>query len=101
VQLLANARQALEGVAEPAIRVALRRDGDWIELAVSDNGPGVPEGLRERVFDPFFTTKPPDQGTGLGLALAFDIARDHGGVLEERSLAGRGATFVLRLPTLD
>jgi signal transduction histidine kinase len=60
----------------------------------------VPETLRERVFDPFFTTKSPDQGTGLGLSLAFDIARDHGGVLEERSARGRGATFVLRLPTL-
>lgn len=99
--LLDNARQALEGASDPAIRVALRRDGDWIELEVSDNGPGVPEPLRERVFDPFFTTKSPDQGTGLGLALAFDIARDHGGVLEERSGRGRGATFVLRLPTLE
>ncbi len=100
-QLLANARQALEGLPDPAIRVALRRDGEWIELEVSDNGPGVPESLRERVFDPFFTTKSPDRGTGLGLSLAFDIARDHGGVLEERSARGRGATFVLRLPTLE
>ena len=50
-------------------------------------------------YPPSATTRPPDQGTGLGLSLAFDIARDHGGVLEERSAPGSGATFVLRLPT--
>jgi len=99
--LLANARQALADASDPVIRIALRRDEEWIELEVSDNGPGVPEHLRERVFDPFFTTKSPDQGTGLGLSLAFDIARDHGGSLEERSTRGRGATFVLRLPALE
>jgi PAS domain S-box-containing protein len=99
--LLANARQALAGSSDPVIRIALRRDAGWIELEVSDNGPGVPEHLRERVFDPFFTTKSPDQGTGLGLSLAFDIAREHGGLLEERSLRGRGATFVMRLPALE
>jgi len=99
--LLANARQALADASDPVIRIALRRDEEWIELEVSDNGPGVPEHLRERVFDPFFTTKSPDQGTGLGLSVAFDIARDHGGTLEERSARGRGATFVLRLPALE
>jgi signal transduction histidine kinase len=101
VQLLENAREALAEVPEPAILVALRGEGGWVELEVTDNGPGVPEHLRERVFDPFFTTKSPDQGTGLGLSLAFDIAREHGGVLEERSRRGRGATFVLRLPAQD
>jgi PAS domain S-box-containing protein len=99
--LLANARQALVGASDPVIRIALRGENGWIELEVSDNGPGVPEHLRERVFDPFFTTKSPDQGTGLGLSLAFDIARDHGGLLEERSTRGRGATFVMRLPAME
>jgi PAS domain S-box-containing protein len=98
--LLANARQALAGAADPVIRIALRSEAGWIELEVSNNGPGLPEHLREHVFDPFFTTKSPDQGTGLGLSLAFDIARDHGGLLEERSTRGRGATFVMRLPVL-
>jgi PAS domain S-box-containing protein len=97
-QLLENARTALSGAPDPMIRVALRRSGEQVELEVSDNGPGVPEHLRERIFDPFFTTRAPDQGTGLGLAMAFDIAREHGGVLEERPTRGRGATFVLRLP---
>jgi len=99
--LLANARQALAGAPDPVIRIALRSEAGWVELEVSDNGPGVPEHLRERVFDPFFTTKSPDQGTGLGLSLAFDIARDHGGLLEERSTRGRGATFVMRLPVAE
>jgi PAS domain S-box-containing protein len=99
--LIANARHALAGAADPVIRIALRREAGWIELEVSDNGPGVPEHLRERVVDPFFTTKSPDQGTGLGLSLASDIARDHGGLLEERSTRGRGATFVMRLPVAE
>jgi len=99
--LLANARQALVGAIDPVIRIALRSEAGWIELEVSDNGPGVPEHLRERGVDPFFTTKSPDPGTGLGLSLAFDIARDHGGLLEERSTRGRGATFVMRLPVAE
>jgi len=98
LQLLENARAALVDAADPVIRVALRQAGEVVELEVSDNGPGVPDHLRERIFDPFFTTRAPDQGTGLGLALAFDIAREHGGVLEERSTRGQGARFVLRLP---
>ena len=100
LQLLENARAALAETPDPVIRVALRREGDHVELEVSDNGPGIPEHLRERIFDPFFSTRGPDQGTGLGLALAFDVAREHGGVLEERSARGRGAVFVLRLPAV-
>jgi len=98
LNLIENARQALQSTLGGHIRIDLRSDGGWVEIAVQDNGPGIPESARERIFDPFFTTKGPDQGMGLGLAIAFDIAREHAGVLEERGEPGTGARFVLRLP---
>ena len=98
LNLIENARHALTGTPAGRIRIEARADGGWVEIAVEDNGPGVPESARERIFDPFFTTKGPDSGMGLGLAIAFDIAREHAGVLEERGRTGAGARFVLRLP---
>ncbi len=96
LNLLRNARQAAG--EDGSVRVEVRGHGDAAEIVVEDDGPGVPDALRERIFDPFFTTKGPDAGSGLGLAIAYDIARDHGGVLEECGEPGRGARFVLRLP---
>ena len=97
LNLLLNARQTLAGQAEGWIRVEVAAEGGCVVLRVRDNGPGVPEAIRERIFDPFFTTRRPGEGTGLGLAIAFDIAREHDGSLElERSAAG--ACFALRLP---
>lgn len=98
LNLLVNARQALAETRGPRIRIELARQGDEVELCVRDNGPGVPPELRHRIFDPFFTTRPPDEGVGLGLSIAFDIAREHGGVLEERGAPGGGGCFALRLP---
>jgi signal transduction histidine kinase len=65
---------------------------------VSDDGPGVPEGLRHRIFDPFFTTKGPDEGSGLGLMVCHRIVTDHGGSIEVRSREGEGATFSVFWP---
>jgi signal transduction histidine kinase len=98
LNLLVNARQALEGVPDARIEVETRREGDEVVILVRDNGPGIAEEIREHIFDPFFTTKSPHQGTGLGLAIAFDILRNHGGVLEVRSRSGPGASIAARLP---
>jgi PAS domain S-box-containing protein len=98
LNLLVNARQALEGFPEARIEVRTRREGDEVVTHVRDNGPGIAEEIREQIFDPFFTTKSPHQGTGLGLAIAFDILRNHGGVLEVQSRSGPGACIVARLP---
>ena len=65
-------------------------------VEVSDDGPGVPEELRERIFYPFFTTK--ERGSGVGLALAHKAVTGHGGCLEVETPAGGGATFRVRLP---
>jgi signal transduction histidine kinase len=98
LNLLVNARQAVEGLDGGRIAVETRCDEGFVALEVEDNGPGVPPEVRERIFDPFFTTRDPDVGMGLGLSIAFDIAREHGGVLEECSHPGAGARFALRLP---
>jgi PAS domain S-box-containing protein len=98
LNLLVNARQALEGVPDARIEVETRREGDEVVILVRDNGPGIAEEIREHIFDPFFTTKSPHQGTGLGLAIAFEILRDHGGMLEVRSRSGPGASIAARLP---
>jgi PAS domain S-box-containing protein len=71
-------------------------EGDYVHLSLSDSGIGIsPENL-SRIFDPFFTTKP--KGSGLGLATAFSIVRQHDGCIEVESALGRGTTFHLYLP---
>ena len=71
-----------------------------VEIAVEDNGPGIPEEVRARLFEPFFTTKPTGAGNvGLGLSLSRDIVvRGHGGTLEVESEEGRGTVFTTTLP---
>ncbi|MBK8009904.1 MAG: response regulator [Deltaproteobacteria bacterium] len=75
-------------------------EGDSVMLAVSDNGPGVPKDIRERIFHPFFTTKAPGQGSGLGLALSRQVIREHGGSIVLDSPTKGGARFTIRLPVV-
>jgi PAS domain S-box-containing protein len=98
LNLLVNAKQALAGRNDGHVTVRTRAVGDFVELSVVDNGPGVPEAIRDRIFDPFFTTKGPEDGTGLGLAIAFDIVREHGGMLELEPGPRGGACFLALLP---
>ena len=68
-------------------------------ISISDNGPGIPEAIKDKIFQPFFTTKPAGQGTGLGLSLAYDIVtKGHGGELKLDSKEGEGTRFVIQLP---
>lgn len=81
------------------IRLSTRRDGDWVEVQVSDTGAGIPEAIRERIFEPFFTTKKMGCGTGQGLAIARNVVvNKHGGTIAVVSEAGKGTTFTIRLP---
>ncbi|HNT19122.1 MAG TPA: triple tyrosine motif-containing protein [Saprospiraceae bacterium] len=73
-----RAKQNISGY-EPLVRISTRRNEKGVEIRVKDNGPGIPEQVREKIFQPFFTTKPTGQGTGLGLSLPYDIVKAHGG----------------------
>jgi len=96
LNLATNALQAMPVGGRLTCRTRMLPVG-WVELAVTDTGPGVPPETRERIFEPFFTTRP--DGTGLGLALCREVARQHGGDVTLDPTPGSGATFRLTLPT--
>jgi two-component system sensor histidine kinase HydH len=102
--LINNAIDALRQVAGPSLSCRVRPagpdsplTGPGVEVAVSDNGCGIPDEQRERVFTPFYSTKA--QGTGLGLSLVQRIVREHEGYLALASEAGKGTTVTMTLPT--
>jgi CheY-like chemotaxis protein len=72
--------------------------GRFVAIAVTDDGPGVPPELADRIFDPFVTTKPIGEGSGLGLATVASIVTGHGGAIDVRSHPGQGSTFEVLFP---
>ncbi len=98
INLVVNARQAMElgGREHGRITLTLLRDHDHHQLDVDDDGPGVPEDLRDTVFDPYVTTK--TAGTGLGLAIVKKIVVEHGGSIVILTSPAGGARVRLRLP---
>jgi PAS domain S-box-containing protein len=84
---------------KPVLTVTTRELGDAVEVAVRDNGIGIPAEIREKLFQPFFTTKPTGEGTGLGLSISYDIVtQEHGGTITVDSRAGEFTEFTVRLP---
>ncbi|MCH6235778.1 ATP-binding protein [Cognataquiflexum rubidum] len=82
---------------KPQVKVSTKNIGNKIEIKVSDNGPGIPYAIKDKIFQPFFTTKPTGQGTGLGLSLSYDIVKAHGGELKVETKEGEGSTFSIFL----
>ena len=68
-----------------------------VEIRVQDNGPGIPDHIKEKIFQPFFTTKPTGQGTGLGLSISYDIIKAHDGELKVNSSEQKGTEFIILL----
>jgi len=83
---------------EPTVSVITTKIGNNVEIKVADNGSGIPEHIKDKIFQPFFTTKPTGQGTGLGLSLAYDIVKTHGGELKVETKEGEGSEFTIVLP---
>ena len=83
---------------QSTVSISTRKANDNIEIRVTDNGPGIPEEIKDKIFQPFFTTKPTGEGTGLGLSLAYDIVKAHGGEIKVESFEGEGASFIIQLP---
>jgi len=105
LNLIVNAADAIadtikdKSSTKGQISLSTRRRGEWAEIRVSDNGPGIPESIQQRIFDPFFTTKDVGKGTGQGLAIAHAIiTQKHQGTIQAETQRGIGATFVIRLP---
>jgi signal transduction histidine kinase len=95
--LVSNAAHAARSLAAPRVRVHVYAEGARVVLSVRDNGPGIPPELQERIFEPFFTTRRGQGGTGLGLALCREYARELDAQLSLWSVPGRGACFRVSL----
>jgi PAS domain S-box-containing protein len=106
LNVVVNASHAIadktRGKGKGLIGVSTRRQGDKVEIRISDTGTGIPESARGRIFEPFFTTKEVGKGTGQGLAIARSVVVDkHQGEVFFETEMGRGTTFVIRLPLAD
>jgi two-component system sensor histidine kinase HupT/HoxJ len=101
VNLVDNAIDAMSGRATPVLSVKAFRVGEDICIEVSDNGPGISDGVIDRIFEPFFTTKKVGDGTGLGLWISYGIVREHGGELRARNREAGGAQFSFALPVFS
>lgn len=96
LNLITNAAQAISEAGE--ISISTRQSGGQLVVEIADTGSGIPEEVLPHIFETYFTTKPKGIGTGLGLPIARDIVRNHGGELSVTTLAGYGSSFLVSLP---
>ena len=97
INLVVNAVHAM-GEKGGTMTVCTRRRGDDVEISVADEGPGIPERIRQNLFEPFVTTKPEGKGTGLGLSTVLMVVERHDGHVDFDTDEARGTTFRITLP---
>jgi two-component system NtrC family sensor kinase len=97
INLMNNAAEAMDGQGVITLQTALQ-DQFWVEVKITDTGPGIPKENMSKVFTPFFTTKEVGKGTGLGLSIVYGIIKLHRGQIAVQSEVGRGTTFIITLP---
>jgi signal transduction histidine kinase len=104
LNIVVNAAHAINDIVantekRGTITVSTYTHGETAVITIEDSGGGIPEKVRDRIFDPFFTTKEVGKGTGLGLALAWQIVKEkHGGELSFETKVGVGTKFFIRIP---
>ena len=111
MNIFSNALDALEEMNESRSREAIKAnpniitittallENQQVRITIADNGPGIPESIRQSIFDPFFTTKPLGKGTGMGMSISYSIVVEkHGGSLGCDSTMGQGTQFVIQIP---
>ena len=91
-------KQKLDGTFEPVVSMSTKKENGNVIIRVADNVNGIPQKIVDKIFQPFFTTKPTGQGTGLGLSLAYDIIKAHGGEIKVETREGEGSEFITILP---
>jgi signal transduction histidine kinase len=92
-------KKQLKDAFTPVLLVSTKNNTDTVEIRIHDNGNGIPQEILDKIFDPFFTTKPPEQGTGLGLSLSYDIVvKEHKGEMRVDSQEGEFAEFIITIP---
>lgn len=96
--LVNNACQAM--TSSGSLGIISKVTNGFVELRLSDTGPGIPMEIQARLFEPFFTTKSEGEGTGLGLSTSRVIVEKHGGTIEFQSEMGKGTEFILRFPVV-
>ncbi|MCZ4410071.1 ATP-binding protein [Cryomorphaceae bacterium 1068] len=106
LNLCKNAFDAMRGKVEagsngdylPALHITTAKEGDNVKIIFKDNGPGIPDGIQQKLFEPFFTTKKGTEGTGLGLSITHDIIKNHKGQIVIESELGAHTRFIIDLP---
>lgn len=99
INIVMNAEQAItETKSYGKLSIVTKKIKNFVRISFTDDGPGIPAELLDKIFDPFFSTKTESGGTGLGLSICHGIVTEHGGKIYTQSKLGKGTTFFVELP---
>jgi len=101
INLITNAIQAMKDRGHGNVWLSTRGEAGKVLITVKDDGPGIPEKIKDRLFDPFVSTKPPGHGTGLGLSICYGVVKRYDGEIRVESEEGKGATFTVVMPAWE